>query len=110
MPDKISEPIVHDLANRIMIRIDDNPDPNAFTPLTVTIKLKNGKDISATREFVLGHPSRPLNREDHLAKFRLNCALARPSINKERAEALIDRTDQLESEPDVSRLVDLMIA
>ncbi len=109
-PETIPDAAIHELANRVEMRIDDNPDPNALAPVSVAITLKDGSVVSASREFVLGHPKNPLSRDDHLAKFRRNCASARPAITERQAEALIKRTDNLEDERDVAGLVDLMIA
>ena len=109
-PENVAEETIHELANRVEMRIDDNPDPNALTPVTVTIALKGNTTVSATCEFVLGNPQNPLDREGHLAKFRKNCASAQPIIPKSQTEALIARTDDLENERDVAALVNLMIA
>jgi len=109
-PDTIPDTAIHELACRVDMRIDDNPDPNALTPVRVAITLKDGMVVSTITEFVLGHPKNPLSRADHLAKFRHNCASARPSISELQAEALIASTDNLEDESDVAGLVDLMIA
>jgi 2-methylcitrate dehydratase PrpD len=108
-PGNIANDTIQDLAKRVKMRIDDNPDPNALTPVTVSIALKDGANVSATCEFVLGNPQNPLDREAHLAKFRQNCASARPVVSESQAEALISRTDDLENERDVATLVDLMI-
>ena len=108
-PDQVTSATIHDLAKRVEMRIDDNPDPNALTPVTVSIALNDGTSVSATCEFVLGNPQNPLDREGHLAKFRQNCASARPVVSESQAEALISRTNNLENERDVASLVDLMI-
>ena len=109
-PDTIPDEAMQALANRVVMRIDDNPDPNALTPVRVAIELNDGTTMSATREFVLGHPRNPLDREGHLAKFRRNCTSARPAIPEHQAEALITQTDNLENVDDVAALVDLMVA
>ena len=108
-PEHVTSATIHDLAKRVEMRIDDNPDPNALTPVTVSIALNDGTSVSATCEFVLGNPQNPLDREGHLAKFRQNCASARPVVSESQAEALISRTNNLENERDVASLVDLMI-
>jgi 2-methylcitrate dehydratase PrpD len=97
------------LAERIAIEIDDNPDPNALSPVTVEIALKNGERHEAVREIVYGNPQNPMTRDDHLAKFRRNCASARPALPEDQAETLIARVDALEQEADVAELVGLMI-
>jgi len=108
--DMISDATIGDLSKNISIVIDDNPDPNALSPITVEIKLKNGEMISATRVHVYGNPQNPMSREDYLAKYQRNCAAARPAIPQEQAGDLIKRVDNLEDETDIAGLVGLMIS
>jgi len=108
--DTISDAAIGALSKNIVIEIDDNPDPNALSPITVEIKLSSGDLISATRLHVYGNPQNPMNREDYLAKYQRNCAAARPAIPLEQAGDLIKRVDNLEQEMDIAGLVDLMIS
>ena len=109
-PEQIADSIAQELATRIEMPIDNNPDPNALTPVSATINLKDGQSFTAMREFVIGHPKNPLGQAGHLEKFRKNCASAQPSIISSQAEELIKRTTNLEQENDVANLVDLLIA
>ena len=109
-PESIADAAMGTMAERIEIEIDDNPDPNALSPITVDIKLNNGEEYSAMREIIYGNPDNPMTREDQLAKFRRNCAAARPAVPEGQAEALIARTEVLENETDIAGLVDLMIS
>jgi hypothetical protein len=81
-----------------------------LAPVTVEIACRNGENLGATRAVVYGNPGNPMRRADHLAKFRGNCAAARPAIPSGQAEALIARVDALADEADIAALVDLMIA
>ncbi len=98
-----------DLARRIQINIDDNPDPNALVPVTVGVTLKNGAEHIVTVQDVYGSPANPMSHAAHLDKFRNNCAAAPRPIGAERAEALINQIEDLESLDDATRLVDLMM-
>jgi 2-methylcitrate dehydratase PrpD len=98
------------LARRIEITVDENPDPNALTPIAVDVALNNGRHHAATLDVVYGNPDKPLSREDHLAKFRRNCAGASTPLAEDAVETLIDRVDHLEQVADVTDLVDLMVA
>jgi 2-methylcitrate dehydratase PrpD len=60
------------LGRRIKLVVDGNPDPNALTPVTVTVRLKDGRELSRTIDTVYGNPAKPMSREAHLAKFRGN--------------------------------------
>ncbi|MDP6709071.1 MAG: MmgE/PrpD family protein, partial [Alphaproteobacteria bacterium] len=67
------------LGRRFEIRIDDNPDPNALTPIRVEMALKDGSRHEITIDTVYGNPAKPMTLEAHLAKFRRNWeAGARP--------------------------------
>lgn len=109
-PENISDQIIHELAKSVTMPINDNRDPNALTPVSVTINLKNDISLSTSRNFVLGNPKNPLSYTEHLAKFRKNCASAQPNIPNSQTEKLIKRTDNLDIEKDVANLVDLLIA
>jgi aconitate decarboxylase len=98
------------LAERITILVNDNSDPNALAPLTLSVELKDGSIFSTSQDIVLGNPLNPLSRDEHLAKFTRNCASARPVIPEAQIKALIKRSDNLENEEDISSIVDLMIA
>lgn len=99
-----------DLAGRIAILPDDNPDPNALAPVTVAVRLRSGQSLQRTVAVVYGNPAKPLTREAHLAKFRTNLAFAAGPVPAANADRLIAMVDDLESLDDVRRLVDLMVA
>jgi 2-methylcitrate dehydratase PrpD len=98
------------LAERVTILINDNSDPNALSPLTVNVELKDGSVFSTSQDIVLGNPLNPLSRDEHIAKFTRNCASARPAIPQTQIKALIKRSDNLEGEANISSIVDLMVA
>ncbi len=105
----LRHPESQDLARRVHIEIDDNPDPNALVPVTVSIALKNGTQHKVTIQDVYGSPANPMTHAAHLDKFRNNCAAAPRPIGAERAEALINKVEELEAVDDVVTLVDLMM-
>ena len=98
------------LAKRVTILINDNSDPNALSPLTLNVELKDGSVFSTSQDIVLGNPLNPLSRDEHIAKFTRNCASARPAIPQTQIKALIKRSDNLEGEANISSIVDLMVA
>ncbi len=102
------DPDTRDLAQRIEIRIDDNPDPNALVPVTVTVFLKNGDAHGITVADVYGSPANPMSYDDHLGKFHGNCAAAPRPLSSDQVEALIEGVEQLDELGDVRDLVDLM--
>ncbi|HWV12980.1 MAG TPA: MmgE/PrpD family protein [Sphingobium sp.] len=89
--ERLADPALLALAERIMVEVDDNSDPAAFVPATGVAKLKDGRSMSDTVTRQFGSPEWPLSREEHLAKV-LRC-LEFGSIAHIHAEliALIDR-------------------
>ena len=97
------------LGTRIAAVVDDNPDPNALTPVTVSVRLKDGRELSRTIDTVYGNPAKPMTREAHLAKFRRNFGAAlnlMPTVNVDR---LINLLDDIEHLDDVRRIGDLLV-
>lgn len=98
------------LGRQINVEIDDNPDKNALTPVTVTVMLKSGRTHDITMDTVYGNPKKPMSREAHLEKFRRNWKLAKHPLSTNHAEELIALVDDLEGVDDAKQLVDLMVA
>ena len=96
-----------DLARKISIEIDGNPDPNALSPVEVEIKMENGEKFFKRIDTVYGNPNKPLTRDAHLAKFRRNWKAAAISLSAEKGEELINNIDCLEEVEDIRSLIDL---
>jgi 2-methylcitrate dehydratase PrpD len=100
----------YELAQRVSMSIDDNPDqyvdPNAFTPVTVRIHLKNGQCLETTIESMLASESRPLNLQQRRDKFEQCCALAvhKPGCSS----ALWRELERLEEQHDVNEVLTLI--
>ena len=106
----LTDPAVHELAARVEVVPDDRLDPNAITPQTVRVQLADGCTLEVTLAHVYGHPQAPLSRAEQLDKFRRCCTHAARPPAPARIEALIETVERLETEPDVGRLIDLMVA
>ena len=108
-PERLADPAVHELAGRVRVVTDDNPDPNALMPQRIEVALHSGARHELVLESALGHPASPLTREQHLAKFRRCWTYGRQSLAAERGERLIALIDRLESVPDVQELFALTV-
>jgi 2-methylcitrate dehydratase PrpD len=66
--DKLADPKLLELAQRISVVSDGNPDPAAFVPAVAQAVLHDGRrfEIKVTQQF--GSPAWPLSRAEHLAK------------------------------------------
>ena len=107
-PDALRDPRRLALAQSVSVELDGNPDPNALTPLTVSLTLRGGQTLSTVLDSVYGSPAKPMSREAHLRKFRDNCAAAVIPRPRDDVERLIALTDALPEVGDVRALVDLV--
>jgi 2-methylcitrate dehydratase PrpD len=97
------------LAGRITVLQDDNPDPNALTPVSVTVALEDGRVLERTQELVYGNPAKPMSHDAHLAKFRGNWRAGAIGLPEDHAERLIALIEDIESITDMRDIVDLMV-
>ncbi len=95
-PERLADPRLHDLARRIELAPDGNPDPNALAPQAVTAHLKDGRTLRVDIPHTLGSPERPLSREQHLAKFRRCWSCGAQPLADEAADRLIRLVDDLD--------------
>jgi aconitate decarboxylase len=108
-PDALRDPGRLALAERVTVRVDDNPDPNALAPVEVAVVLKDGARHEAAVSAVYGSPARPMGREAQLAKFRRNWISGARPLPEAAGEQLLAAVDRLETISDVTTLVDLMV-
>ena len=106
----LRDPSVHELARRIRVVRDPKiQDENAMVPLRLRIQLKSGAVHELILEQMMGHPDKPLSREQHLTKFR-NCwevgAGHLPAANQQR---LVDLVDGLEDVATVEEIIKLLV-
>jgi len=64
------------LRPRIALATDGNPDPNALSPLRVTVTFADGRQVRREIPHTLGSPHAPLSTEQTAAKFALARELA----------------------------------
>lgn len=88
-----------ELASRISVEVDDNPDPAAFTPAVAIATLRDGTVVVEHIDAQLGSPQHPLSQEQHLEKARACMAFAGAAHQHEELTALID---DLERQADIS--------
>jgi len=103
----LADPQTFELGKRVHMQVDDNPDPNAFTPVTVTVQLTNGESHQTRLDHMLASPQRPLTRQQCQDKFDQCCALAinPPAQPPNQPSNLFERIMNLASMTDVSTLL-----
>ncbi|MCA8929959.1 MAG: MmgE/PrpD family protein [Alphaproteobacteria bacterium] len=97
-----------DLARRVSIAADANPDPNALSPVTVTVRRTDGSEHARTLTAIYGNPANPMTRAAHLAKFRTNARAAARPLADEAIAALIALLDDLDRQPSTQPLLALI--
>lgn len=105
--DALADPATHALAQRVTMTNDGNPDPNALAPQSVIVRLKDGTEHRWSCETMLAHPTRPLTREQHLAKFHRCLAFTAASLQPDAPSRLIEIVDRLQAVDDVRGLAAL---
>jgi 2-methylcitrate dehydratase PrpD len=93
----LADPATQELANRVSLTDDGNPDFNALAPQRVVVRLHDGTEHRWSCETMLAHPSRPLTQQQHLAKFRRCLDFAASPLPPGAAARLIEAADRLEA-------------
>jgi aconitate decarboxylase len=106
-PARLRDPAVHELASRVAVHLDDNPDVNALWPQEFELVLRDGRRWSRRLATPIGHPDNPLSRERYLAKFRHCWSIG--GLDRARAEELVGLIDSLEACPDVGRIPSFLV-
>lgn len=104
-PESLSDPALLALAERIRVEVDDNPDPAAFTPATLSVKTTDGRLLSHTATAQLGSPAQPLTRQQHLAKQSACLDFARLGQNADLITTMITGFEHLD---DASEILPLL--
>jgi 2-methylcitrate dehydratase PrpD len=97
----LADPATHELARRVTLMSDGNPDPNALSPQRVVVRLHDGSEHRWSCPTMLANPARPLTQEQHLAKFRRCLDFAAHPLGPDAPALLIETVDRLETLDDV---------
>lgn len=108
-PEALTDAETQDLASRVEVSRESNPNPSALTPVKVTVTLRNGDTLERTQNLIYGNPAKPMTREAHLAKFRTNWRSSALPLLSENAERLIEAVDGIDTIGDVREIVSLLM-
>lgn len=106
--ERLSDPAIRRHAEKVTLAIDNNPDPNAFDPQTITVTLQDGQSHAITLPRVLGAPPNPLSRDRLEAKFRSCLEYGAPSWSTDRGDRMINLVDRIHELDDAGTLLDLL--
>jgi 2-methylcitrate dehydratase PrpD len=104
-PESLSDPTLMNLAGRIRVEADDNPDPAAFTPATLTVVTTDRRVLSHTVTAQLGSPAQPLSREQHLAKQQACLEFVGLGANADAVASLISGFEHLDDAAEILSLL-----
>lgn len=103
------DPITLGLAQQIDIQIDENPNPNALSPIEVQIDNCDGTRAHSMIDIVYGHPDKPMSRAAWLDKFRNNWGRSLVPLSDSACERVIERLDSLPAVTNTADIIDDLV-
>ena len=105
----IRDPVIGDLARKAKVVVDESvKDPTATTPVSLEIKLKDGRVFTGKVQYLKGHPKKFLTKEEFLAKFRKCVDLSPVPVSEANLSKMVELVDGLENVPDVAAIPKLL--
>lgn len=108
--DSLTDPILRELAKKVIPRYDAQLRSASKTmlPATVEIITKDDRKYSKQVELVYGHPQNPMKWEDLILKFRDCAAYSAKPIPKENINQVIEKITRLEDVHDMAEVISLV--
>ena len=106
---KINNQETINLAKKIIIEVDGNPDPNALTPLLVEVTYNDGSSKIESICNVIGHPSNPMSRNEWINKFKHNWSLSAIKLDTNNCGKVIDSIEDLENQSSVGAIINMLV-
>jgi len=105
----LSDPAILEMQGRVTMRVDPDLDASApsLTQARVTVRLKNGRVLTASANGARGYPERPASDDELATKFT-SCATQ--TLTASHAAHVLDVLRDIESIADVRMLTDLLAA
>jgi 2-methylcitrate dehydratase PrpD len=106
----IRNPQVLDLARRVDVVVDPAMELRGHTPVDMTVRLKEGREIFRQIDIAPGFPGNPLTKEEQEARFRDCIAYAKKPLPKEKVEGIVESVARIDELSDVRSLIPLLLA
>ncbi|GBD50802.1 MmgE/PrpD family protein [Methylopila sp. Yamaguchi] len=100
----LRDPEVQRLMRTVRMTLDPELAALGFigtAPVTMTVRLADGRTAAGQRDLAVGNPERPMSAEDHAAKF-MSCAAR--ALSATEAAALLRRLRAIDREPRLAEL------
>jgi aconitate decarboxylase len=101
-PNRLADPQIQQLANRVQCVDDGNTDLSALRPQRLRVTLESGAEVTHEVPWVLGSPEAPLTPTAHRAKF--DACLMHAGL-AHRADAIFQAVAMLDTQPDAAAVV-----
>ena len=109
-PEVLADPAIHEVAGKVELELDGNPDENALVPQWFKVTLADGTAHEIELTQVYGHPDVPLTAEENAAKFRRCVGYGRAAMSEGQAAALEAAVAEVETLSDAAKLAALTVA
>jgi len=106
----IRNPQVLDLAQRVDVVVDPAMELRGHTPVDMTVRLKDGREIFRQIDIAPGFPGNPLTKEEQEARFRDCIAYAKKPLPKEKVEGIVESVARIDHLSDMRILIPLLLA
>jgi 2-methylcitrate dehydratase PrpD len=106
----IRNPQVLGLARRVDVVVDPAMELRGHTPVDMTVRLKDGREIFRQIDIAPGFPGNPLTKEEQEARFRDCIAYAKKPLPKEKVEGIVESVARIDHLSDVRILIPLLLA
>jgi 2-methylcitrate dehydratase PrpD len=98
-----------ELARRVDVVMDPAMEARGHTPVDMTIRTKDGRELFGQLDIAPGFPGNPLTREDQEARFRDCIAYSKKPLQKEKVSQIVESVADIEQLADVSSLIPLLL-
>lgn len=103
--DRVRDAATLEWSERVTITADDNPDPNAFDPQDIRVRLHDGTTLEVHVPASLGSPSYPMTATQVMDKFR---AAMTAGGRADQVDAIADLVERIDDVPDAALLWERM--
>jgi 2-methylcitrate dehydratase len=107
-PENIRDPRVLSLIKKMKVNVDPELDklyPSAI-PNRITVKFKNGKELTSHVDYPKGHPKNPMSDEEVENKFK---KLTNGILTPNQVNTVINFVENLESLTDIKQVIKAMV-
>jgi 2-methylcitrate dehydratase PrpD len=105
--EEINRPDKRELMKKVTVHIDPQIN-NHFEGFTVEVTLKDGRRLSNTCDYVLGHPNNPMTWQDVEEKFWKCVPYAARPLQRQKLQSTIEQFIHLEDLDDVNKIIETL--